>query len=476
MMTVLRRAAAFAAAGLLAAPNVATLSSNVTRTYHGEATATMLQRLAVLSDVSPENPVLLDIPEAFGALLAASYSRGHVTALLSGAVPSPADGLCDAYGRANQNYRFLGTLEGLACQWRASYRHDLFQVGSETAGTHHFLRYELPRNISTAAAVLVTSAADQQIVNNSRDRPADGRYHVQSLSQARDHLVQIDSSIGHTVAPGLIDDIALWPRERDFANSGAGIQGIGRHLLFEVLNPTADSRMLVDFTAGGLAARTGGLPPVQMIGEGRSGFGFVGRGAGRMLSGAIAPRMIDGHAYVAIDMGMTPLQFAGERTGILGLYNSRLGLDPRSLVGFVRNISLLTQEQIAAFAAPPSVDSFPRDLFARGLLFTGLYEDGWMAEVAKLRLRVPGENRDLRIKGSVPALGLAAATFVDVRVNGEPILTRRLAPGNFELHAPVPSPGTYWIEIRADQVARLPAPDGRVVSLLLHSIGFGPPQ
>ena len=476
MMAVLRRAAAMATVGLLAVPNVATLSSSVTHTYHGKATATMLQRLATLRDVSLESPVLLDIPEAFGALLAASYSRGHVTALLSGAVPSPADGLCDAYGRANQKYRFSGKLERLACGWRASYRHGDFEVSFETGGTHHFLRYELPRDMPIEAAVLVASAADRQVVNNSWDRPADGGYHIRSLSQARDHLVEIDSSIGHTLAPGVIDDVALWPYERDFANRAAGIQGIGRHALFEVLNPVAESRMLIDFTAGGLAALTGDLPPAQAIGVSRAGFDFVGRGAGRMLSDIIAPRMVDGHAYVALDIGMTPLQFRTERKGILGLYNSWLGLDPRSLVGFVRNISLLTEQKVAELVAPPSVDGFPRGLFARGLLFSGIYEDGWMGEIAKLRLGAFGENRELRIRGSLPALSSLAGTVVEVRVDGEPILKRRIEPGDFDLRAMLSSAGTHWIEIRADRVDRLPAPDGRVASLLLQWIGFDQPE
>lgn len=464
-----------AALALLLVPNVATLLDNVYRTYHGEVTATMLQRLAGLRDVGLDRPVLLDIPEVFGALLAASYARGHVTALLSGPVPSPVDARCDPTGPGSLVYRISPELERLACMWRANYRRASFAVGSETDATHHFFRYELPSDMPVAGAVLVASAADRQIVNNSWDRPAHGGFHLQPLSQARDHLVEVDSSIARTIAPGVIDDVALWPYESDFA-SGGGLQGIGRHLLFEVLDPLPESRLLIDFTAGGLAARTDGLPPAQAIGEGCADFGFIGRGAGRMLSGAISPRMIDGHAYMALDMGTAPLQFTTKRSGLLGLYNSQLGLDPRSLVGFARNISLLTKQKVAELVAPPSIDDFPRGLFAPGLLFTGLYEDGWIAEVAKLRLGVPGESRELRIKGSLPALGSPDATFVEVRADAEPILTRRLAPGEFELRAMVPSPGTHWIEIRAGKVARLPAPDGRVVSLLLHSVGFGRSQ
>lgn len=476
MTTAVRRGIAAMALALLAAVNAATSRDNVRRTYDGKRSATMLQRLAGLRDVSPQRPVLLDVPDAFGALLAASYSRGHVTALLSGAVPSPADGLCDPTGQATKVYRISPALEHLACQWRASYRPGRFDLTSEPGSAHRFLRYVLPDDAPIATAVLVAPAADRQAVNNSWQRPADGGYHVEPLSDVHDHLVEIDSSIGHTIQPGVIEDVALWPYEPDFAEGGSGIQGIGRHLLFEILNPLPDSRLLLDFTAGGLSGMTGGLPPAQAIGENRSGFDFVGRGAARMLSGAIAPRMIDGHAYLAIDMGMAPLQFAAERKGILGLYNRRLSLDPRSLVGFVRNISLLSGRKLADTVPPAGVDSFPRGLFAPGLLFSGIYEDGWMAEVARLRLGVRAENRELRIKGMLPGPGSPGGTVLDIRADGQPILTQRVEPGNFELRAILPSQGPRWIEIRADHARRLPAPDGRVASVLLQSIGFERPD
>jgi hypothetical protein len=290
------------------------------------------------------------------------------------------------------------------------------------------------------------------------------------------HLVQIDSSIGHTIAPTVIDDVALWPYEPDFADGGTGIQAIGRHLLFEVLNPVPGSRVLVDFTAGGLSARTGGLPPATVIGEGRSGFKFVGRGVARMLSGPIVPRMVDGHVYLAIDMGMAPLQFDVERKGMLGLYNRRLSLDPRSVVGFVRNISLVPEQKVAEMVPPAAVDSFPRDLFAPGLLFSGICEDGWIAEVAKLRLSARGESRELRISGSLPGQASSESTVLAISADGQLRTTRAIEPGSFELRAMVASEGAHWIEIRADRVRRLSAPDPRVVSVRLHAVGFWPPE
>ncbi len=468
-------AAAWMALGLFAAANLATLAGTVSRSYDGSRSATMLHRLRGLEKLGPERLVLLDAPDAFGALLAARHARGHVTVLLSGAVPSPAAGLCDASGRRTAAFRISPGFERVACEWRASY-HDLaFDLTSGTEGTHRFLRFVLPGGVSSADAVLVSPAADGSVVNNSWPRSPSGYYEVDRLAHVRDHLAAVDSSLGHTIIPGVTEDVALWPYEPDFADAAAGIQGVGRHLLFEALNPEPGSRLLLDFTAGSLSAQTAGLPPAKAIGEDASGFGFVGRGAARMLSGAITPRIIDGHPYLAVDLGMAPLRFETARHGLAGLYNRQLSLDPRHLVGFVRNISLVTDEMIAAMSPPSKLKNFPRDLLEPGLLFSGLYEDGWMAEVAWIRLDARGGSRQLRVRGRVPGL-LPAGAALEVRADDRMLVTQSIGPGDFDLRVELLAEGPHWIELRADRTARLPAPDGRVASVLLTSIGFAPPE
>jgi hypothetical protein len=179
MTAAARRAVAAAALTAFAALNVATVRETVRHTYDGKRAATMLQRLAQLRDLDPQRAVLLDTPDAFGALLAASYSRGHVTALLSGAAPVPADGLCDPAGHPTGAFPVSPNFEQLACQWRGRYRHARFELTSEPGGvTHRFLRYELPADVALATAVLVAPAADRQVVNNSWERPANGAYHI----------------------------------------------------------------------------------------------------------------------------------------------------------------------------------------------------------------------------------------------------------------------------------------------------------
>ena len=121
---------------------------------------------------------------------------------------------------------------------------------------------------------------------------------------------------------------------------------------------------------------------------------------------------------------------------------------------------------------PPSeIDRFPEGLFNRGLLFSGLSEDGWMATVARVRLGAD-DAQVLRVRGSVPNIAeLASGLTIELTVDGRPVARRSVEPGDFELQAAIPAgTGPRWIELRADKSARLPAPDGRLVSMLLRSI------
>jgi hypothetical protein len=470
-----RRAVAALVLGAFAVANLATLTITVARSRDGERSAIMLHRLAALADVDPDRLVLLDVPETFGSLIAASYARGRPTIQLSGALASPANGLCDESGRPTRAFRVPPIMEQVACAWRAAYREQTFELDPGTHRAHRFLRFVLPDDASLEHAALVAPAGDGGIVNNSWPRAPTGYYYVDRLAKARNHLVEIDSSLGHTIKPGVIEDVALWPHEPDFAAADAGMQGIGRDVLFEVLDPLPGSRLLLDFTAASLSPQTAGLPPVRVVGATSSAFDLVGRGAARMLSETIAPREIDGHAYLAVDMGMAPLRFETDRRGLFGLYNRWLSLDPRHLLGFARNISFVTDEMIRAMPPPHELRDFPRDLLAPGLLFSGLYEDGWMAEIARMRLDAGAEGGKLRIAGLLPSL-LAPGLTLRVRIDDAPLLEERIGAGSFELRTRPLSAGAHWIELRVDRVARLPAPDGRVASVRLTSVAFAPPD
>jgi hypothetical protein len=449
------------------------------RTQHAHISSTLAQsvglntaitRLRELAQMPAGVPVLLDVTEFGQTALMASFTRGRTATPVSGEA---------AWNRA---VGFVGGAEPL---FTSAVREEIFRLQSvastlqrplqfelgEKAPVHRFSRVKLPDETPIANTILLAPAADQSVINSSHKRPQTGRYHLVPVADVYNHLGLIDSTLGRPVIPGVIENVALWQREQDFASSG-GIQAIGRHVLFEVFNARPGSRLLLEFSRGPLAADGQGLPPAEVIGADRSGIGFVGHGAARMLSAPVTVRTIEGRAYVAIDMGVVPQKIIrSQRRGLVNLYNRHLSFDPRMIVGWVRNISLLTEDEASTMTPPAAIDRLPDGLFHEGLLFSGLSEDGWMAAVARVRLAAD-DARTVRVTGSVPKIAeLALGLTIELTVDGRSIAHRTVEPGDFELEAALPEGiGPRWIELRADKSVRLPAPDTRLVSMQVKAI------
>jgi len=434
-------------------------------------TALMVERLSAASQLAPETAVILDVADRGMTRLVANFTRGHPTVTLAGErgwhwpleMFQPALFVGDA---GEKSVRLTQALE-------KAHNPLQFDLAPESRATHHFFRDASDELVKFGHAVLVAPAADRTVVNSSAGLPQYGSYHLRPMEGVSNHLSLVDTDLGHITIPGLIENVALWQREGDFVVGGAGVQAMGRHLLFEVLNPTPQSRMVLDYTPGLLLARQADLH-ASVIGERRAGFDFVGRGAGRMVSDPLTPREINGRYYVAIDMGIEPERMVTTTAaGIAGLYNQQLGLDPRRIVGWARNISLVSEEKFQAMIPPAAVSSFPAGLFQPGLLFSGVYEEGWMAERARFRLKSQNAQ-GLSIVANVPGgkPELADAT-IEVAVDGDVVAHRQASTGDIEVVARIsPSAAPRWIEIRVSFANRLSEADPRISSILLKSISL----
>lgn len=425
--------------------------------------AGFVRHLADLSGLSAHSPVVLALQDTAKPTLAALYTEGHPTWSAAGTI-------LHARGTAPGN----PDVTRLSADLDDSYRWFHFDLGDGRPG-HDFRRFQPPAGVDERQEIFVLPAGDESVVNASQERPQSGQIYAAAASQLHDTLIEIDSSLGHIILPGRTRDVGLWQFEPDFAGGPGGLQGIGRHVLFEVLNPVPGSRFLLDFTDGALAGDGVALPPAVIVGTERSELGFEGRGAGRVLSEAVTPREIDGHYYLALDLGTDPSHFRTERHGLAALYNTALGDDPRSLCGFVRNISLITPAQLAALPIPGAITSVPKDLLQPGLFFSGLSEDAWLADRAWFELALPGPSNLVHMTGMVPGfspkiLGGTAKILID----GTPVSEGKLYAGNFDVTIPIPeATGPREIGFEISGADTLPPPDGRLVTILLTSLSLG---
>src|SRR5947207_434744 len=79
-------------------------------------------------------------------------------------------------------------------------------------------------------------------------------------------------------------------------------------------------------------------PPVWVAGDEQVSLDVLGHGAARVMSPAFSPRIVDGVAYLLIDLGTDAKLYDRPRSGLMRLYGSDVPFDVRKMVAYVRQI------------------------------------------------------------------------------------------------------------------------------------------
>jgi hypothetical protein len=213
--------------------------------------------------------------------------------------------------------------------------------------------------------------------------------------------------------------------------------GSGRYNLFNIIHPSPNLRLIVDFSRTSLGKGRSKLPSKAIVvGEKDYPFHFVGHGSARVVSPPLKPEYFEQNAYITLDFGEVPHPIEKEKTGLMRLWGVKFNLDDRRLVGFMRDASVITEEQYLALPRPTKINDFPGDL-ARypGLEYSGLFEDGWVAEDAFFKLGPSRAGQILTFKGTIPETKKFREQGVDVTVsiNEKPTEIVNLKSGAFTL-------------------------------------------
>ncbi len=258
------------------------------------------------------------------------------------------------------------------------------------------------------------------LFNKLRLAPGDTRpttfFKELPASAAPNHLVFVHSNRGNHYYLGDRHRIALFQQEADPFSSEQDIAGLGRFMLIRVEQPTAEIYLRVAATKTFLGrGRTSWTPPrtrtlaadeaPRILAATDVPLNFTGHGAVNRIIGPIRPVIKEGAAYIALDFAEIPQQFIPHRRGLQSLYNTEIPLDSRLLVAYGRDISALSAAQVAALPRPTRLGDFPRDLvLARGLEFSGIYEDGWLSPQSEFTLGRSSASTVVRLCGYVPEL------------------------------------------------------------------------
>ncbi len=286
-------------------------------------------------------------------------------------------------------------------------------------------------------------AARTDLDHFNKQNPGDGwtvdhMYQYKLKSDVKDRLVFVHSELSPHYYSSARFKAAFFQREPEPITGGkVYFHGTGRYNVFNVINPSPKLRMIVDFSRTSLGDGRSKLPEhARIIGDDDYPLPFVGHGSARIVSGLIKPEYFEQAAYLTLDFGDQPKPIAKPKTGLMKMYGEIFNLDDRRLVGFTRDISVITEEQYLAMDRPTRIGDFPGDLSKYpGLEYSGMFEDGWMAEKAyfKLGASVPGQI--LTFKGFVPDTERFKSQGVDVTIsiNEKPTEIVNLKAGEFTL-------------------------------------------
>jgi hypothetical protein len=291
-----------------------------------------------------------------------------------------------------------------------------------------------------------------------------------STEKNLNRLIFMNSNLGSHYYLPESGVVSIYATEADSMFPGGRFAGVGRYVLFKVASPSKSVRLVLDITRSILGDGEAKLPAATVVGATSVPIGLSGRGAARVISPPFSPLMVDGAAYALLDLGDEPKQIPIPRPGLMGLYGTKVPIDPRRMVAFVRKIRLIDADGPASAAAPAGIQKFPADLASPNLEFSGIYEDGWLGEEGFIVLSSACSGKVV-FRGMFPnGLGLSDVDLTLTVAGGEP-LVKHLLPGPFEVVVPADK-GRSRIEFKFSEIGRLPSGDGRPATALLSSVSI----
>jgi hypothetical protein len=261
------------------------------------------------------------------------------------------------------------------------------------------------------------------------------------------------------------DSIGLHRLQIDSSFPQETMAGSGRYLSFQVLNPSPKVRLLVSGTTSRLPGDQN-LPPAAVVGEQRVSLPFTGQGAARVISEPLSVQHVGGSKFLVLDLGRTPPAFDPA--------NSSLGSETRPISMFIRDVSLLSEQDYAALAPPECVKSFPLDLGNKQLEFSGCGEDGSVGKQSWFRLLQTQNAGSVVVRGTIPTTNSNSSgqNELQLKINGVEVGQKSVVASQFEFRIFLPpEAGVHKLELHFSN-SRSISPTSRPVSAVLSFVGF----
>jgi hypothetical protein len=300
-------------------------------------------------------------------------------------------------------------------------------------------------------------------------------------AKLKPRLSFISSNKGeHYYLPEKRQNIAFHQAEEDYYRKGHYFSSMGRFFLFEITNYTEPVYFRISFSRSLLGRNNTELPQNAFL-QGISKYKLptVGAGAANLIIGPIQPQIKEGHSLLSLDFGQKGVVFGNNKNGILKLYNMEVPIDPRSALGFGRDMSILSKSEYEQIQRPSEISSFPDDITRKqNLEYSGWFEDGWISKKSYVILRTPKLGESLSVNGIIPGIDKFMKTpqELEIIINGEIVSKQTLRFGLFNLSIPIPrkliNDKFLKVELGFSGELLLPGGDARPVAAQITHLGL----
>ncbi len=343
------------------------------------------------------------------------------------------------------------------------------QVGTNTI---EIPKLQLSVKKSKDAYVLSNNGADS-VFNRL---PSSNNEVFSILKNPTNFLIFKDSELGpmNLVSRSDKSKVAFWRLENDPMMPDSKMAAFGKVILMQALNPAPMGRLKLEMSSTVLEQNTRTLPKAGISGKENSNFDIVGRGSARVLSTPVVPYEVSGQKFLQLNFFTEGKYFQNIKRGLNSLYNKDITLDPRKIVTFGRAINLTNRSE-ALFDAPASISNFPQDLENEELLYSGIYETGWLSEESYFYLKSSEGNNSLRFTGFVPLVkDKNFATTVEITIDRKVVAMRKIQVGDFDFNLEIPriKPGIHRVGIRFDSYQNIQGKQKLYAAGFLKKLSF----
>ena len=298
---------------------------------------------------------------------------------------------------------------------------------------------------------------------------------VSPVADLRNFIIFVHSSLGSHYYLGDRRNISFYQQEDDYYSSDLKMNAMGRFFLLRVEHPSKQVYLRLAATKTLMAAdRKMWSSSALVKGVNDVSIAFSGYGAANLFVGPVTPVKVGDAYYIAIDMGEVPRAFPSYRGGFKALYNQNIPLDYRWLISYGRDISALSPEEYEALVRPTELKNFPSDIVkAKGLEFSGIYEDGWLSPDSHYVLGESHPGDVIRMRLQVPEVIFSKTSVGEARisVNHKKPVIIPLTANDFDWLLPIQTPSKKTdLCVSFSLQGILKHPDDRVVSAKLESI------